>query len=349
MRILSLLAVLFATALLAGCGGSSATDTGDLKKITNLAQIADATADANSGRFELKLGITTEGLPERFSISGGGAFDSEAKQAQFDLDLSSFGELLGGLLSGFGGDAAKGIDFADPDGWKISVVAEGDKAYLRVPLLDSQLDGKKWIALDAKSLSGTGGTGFDAAQLEKLTKQTPKEILGLLGKIAGDLEDRGQEEIRGEATTHYHATIEIAKVAALIQEHFGQQAGGSPLDVAELVEQLKQEAGITEIPLDLWLGADNLPRRIAIDLQITADSEQGSLTLGLDMFDWGQAIDIDVPDASETIDSSALEKLAGGIFGGLGSSLGSGSAPATTGTCTTTVTRADGTTTTTPC
>lgn len=321
MRIPAFLACLLAVGLLAaGCGGSStsgpAPDSGDAAAVTSLSQLATAAAGASSGRFELKLAVAAQGLPDGFEISGRGAFDANGEKAQVDLDLSAFGKMLGGLLGGLGGGQTGGLDLSDPEGWKISLVSEGERAYLRVPLLDAQLQGKKWIMLDADSLSDGSTAGIDPKQLEQLSD--PKQILDLLSQISGQLENRGEEEIRGEQTVHYHAAIDIAKVATLLQEKLGAQAGAAPIDVTEMVDQLRDEAGITEIPLDIWLGTDNLPRRVAVDLEITADGQQGALSLSVDMFDWGEEIDVEVPAASETVDSSALEQLAGGLFGGVG-------------------------------
>lgn len=313
MRIMAFLACLLATALLAGCGASTAPEASESATITNLSQLAGVAAEANSSRFELTLELSAKGMPDGFSIGASGAFDTAAKKAQIDLDLSSLGRMLGDLLAGFGGQQTGGIDFADPDGWKMSIVSEDDKAYLRFPLLDSQLGGKKWVLLDAKALSSGAANGFDPKLLEQFSD--PTQILDLLGKISGQLENLGQEDVRGESTTHYRAVIDVAKVATLLQDALGAQAGATPLDFSKLVEQLKGESGLSEIPLELWLGSDSLPRRIAVELQMGGQGDEGSLSLAMDMFDWGQPIDVDVPDASETVDSSALEKL-GGLLGG---------------------------------
>lgn len=74
--VLALGALLAATALAAGCGGSEAS----APVFGDLAQVAERTTEARTASFALQL---DEGLgPRTFSISADGAFDAAASRSR---------------------------------------------------------------------------------------------------------------------------------------------------------------------------------------------------------------------------------------------------------------------------
>ena len=212
--------------------------------------------------------------------------------------MSAFAKLLGGFASALGSGNATGLpDFDDRDGWKIEVVQDGDVAYLRFPAIDAQLpSGKTWIkASEGEAKVG----GFDFHQLESFSSSDPRELLDVLRSLSGDLETVGTEELRGVETTHYRAVVdpvELAKGAASA----GQAADG-------LFDQLTAQSGIGAVPLDVWIDANGLVRKLSMKVSATDQASQaGAATTSFELWDYGETVDIELPPASQVADASAL-------------------------------------------
>ena len=295
------LSILAACALVvAGCGGGASSSAIQAEPISfeDLAQSASTSADATSGRFSFDMAMTFPGADEQLSFSGEGAFDAASKRASFAVDMSAFAKLLGGFASALGGGNATGLpDFDDPAGWKIEVVQDGDVAYLRFPAIDAQLpNGKTWI----KASEGDAKVGgFDFHELESFSSSDPRELLDVLRSLSGDLETVGTEELRGVETTHYRAVVdpvELAKGAATA----GQATDG-------LFDQLTAQSGIGAVPLDVWIDANGLVRKLSMEVSATDQASQaGAATISFELWDYGETVDIELPPASQVADASAL-------------------------------------------
>ena len=284
----------------AGCGGGASSSAIQAEPISfeELAQSASTSADATSGRFSFDMAMTFPGAAEQFSFSGEGAFDAASKRASFAVDMSAFAKLLGGFASALGGGNATDLpDFDDPAGWKIEVVQDGDVAYLRFPAIDAQLpDGKTWV----KASKGDAKVGdFDFHELESFSSSDPRELLDVLRSLSGDLETVGTERLRGVETTHYRAVVdpvELAKGASTA----GQSTNG-------LFDQLTAQSGIGDVPLDVWIDANGLVRKLSMEVSTTEQASQaGAATISFELWDYGEAVSIDLPPASQVADTSAL-------------------------------------------
>jgi hypothetical protein len=86
----------------------------------------------------------------------------------------------------------------------------------------------------------------------------PRDVLGLLKAVSGAITAVGSDEIRGIETSHYHATIDTAKLEQLVPAAQRQSLGG--------LDQTARQAGVTEIPVDVWVDAEQLVRKVAVDL-----------------------------------------------------------------------------------
>jgi hypothetical protein len=292
----ALLAVLLA--LVAGCGGGDAGPpsavTGEPVDVRQLARAASTSAEASSGRFSFGLEAAMPGADEPFSFSGEGAFDLASERASFSVDMSSFAALLGGLLTGLGAAAgADAPDFDDAEGWRIDAVRDGSTTYVRFPALAGRLpEGKAWI----RSEDGAAASGLDG--LGRLTEVEPRELLKIIREVSGDVETVGSETVRGAETTHYRATLDGTRVPDSVP-----QAGGE--DVRALADQLLSQAGLSEIPLDVWIDADGLLRKFQLDVSATqaGASEPSRAALTFEIWDVGRPVAIELPPASEVVDA----------------------------------------------
>jgi hypothetical protein len=296
-------AVLAACALAAaGCGGgtSSSGVVGDPISFQELARSATTSADATSGRFSFDMSLSFPGADEPFALSGEGAFDTASERASFAVDMSSFAKLLGGFVAGLGGANASDLpDFDDPDGWKIEVIQDGPDGYVRFPAIDDQLPaGKTWIR---GGQSDVNAGGFDFQELESFTKSDPRKLLEALRSVSGDVETVGTEELHGVQTTHYRAVVDPAELAK------GAAAGGQGGTADALVDQLAvRSAG--DVPLDVWIDADGLVRRLSLELSSAkAETSQSSdVSISFELWDYGDVVEIELPPASQVADASTV-------------------------------------------
>jgi hypothetical protein len=294
-----LLAVLALVA--GGCGGSSSPTAGvEPISFEQLAQSASTSADATSGRFSFDLSLTFPGADEPFAFSGEGAFDEPSGRASFAVDMSSFAKLLGGFVTGLGGAKASGLpDFDDPAGWRIDVVQDGTVGYVRFPALDGQLPaGKTWIRGDA---DGPSTSGFDFGELEQFAESDPRDVLGALRAVTSEVETVGSDQLRGVEATHYRATVDPAELAKLA-------SGRDRTEAQSLVDQISTQAGVGPFPVDVWLDASGLVRKLSCSVEATepSTSRSSEVSMSFELWDYGRAVDIELPPASQVVDASSL-------------------------------------------
>ena len=215
--------------------------------------------------------------------------------------MSSFAKLLGGFVAGLGGAKASGLpDFDDPAGWKIDVVQDGTVGYVRFPALDGQLPaGKTWIRGDA---DGPSTSGFDFGELEQFAKSDPRDVLGALRAVTSEVETVGSEQLRGVETTHYRATVDPARAREARER---ARIGQGP---QSLVDQLSAQAGVGPFPVDVWLDASGLVRKLSLSVEATepSTSRSSEVSMSFELWDYGQAVDIELPPASQVVDASSL-------------------------------------------
>ncbi len=283
---------------LVGCGGGrDAVPTAEPISLEQLTSAASTSAEATSGRFAFSVEMSLPGADDSFALSGDGAFDAAADRSAMSLDMSSFAKLLGGLFGAMAGPDAP--DFGDPDAWKIDVVQVGEDAYVRFPAMAAELpDGKSWVRGDYE---GVGAQGVDVDDLDELTQVDPRELLGLLRAASGDVEVVGTEELRGTETTHYRATIDPAEYAKLAPDH-------EQLDA--LVDELVGRSGIGDVPVDVWLDATGMVRKVALAFAATppGGTRTAESSVSFELWDYGEPVAIEPPPASEVVDASALKK-----------------------------------------
>jgi len=293
LRLAGLAAVL---AALAGCGGGSEAGpvaAGRPLALGELAAAARTSAEAASGRFAFAFTVSGEGLGEPLAFSGEGAFDAAAKRAAVTLDLSSFGALLGGLVSGLGAGEAPELD--DPAAWRFELVQDGEATYVRAPVLAGRLPtGKSWVR--SERVSGSALPGLDLGQLEQLAGGDPRTLLEALEAVSGRVEVVGVEELRGVAVTHYRATIDAAAAAS------GDGAR------APLAGELLEQAGLASLPLDVWLDGAGLVRKLALVARETrpGTAERAQAAITFELWDYGEDVEIELPPAVQVADAATL-------------------------------------------
>ena len=291
--LLAALAALLATAA-AGCGGS----TVGVPELTSFGTVAQKSSAADSARFELKLELAIPGAAKALSVDAEGGFDTPAQRAHLLFDLSSLAELFKSFGSSFGG-TVKG-DLGSPEDWKLELIQDGDTAYIRFPLMAKDMpDGKTWVKGDAKELSGANAGQL--SQFGSFAGTDARDVFGLLKAVSGSIESVGSEELRGVETSHYRATIDFAKLEQLVPKEQRQSLGG--------LDQSAKQAGLTELPLDVWIDADQRVRKLSIDLDAKQPGTDASVkaSLVVELFDYGTPLDVELPPADQVVDAATLK------------------------------------------
>jgi hypothetical protein len=292
-----LLTALVATLALAasGCGGSAVA----VPELTSLTQIAQTSSATDTAKFALMLDLTIPGADQKLSFTAEGGFDTPAKRAQLTFDLSSFAELFKTLGSSLGG-TVKG-DFGNPEDWKLDAIQDGDTAYIRFPLIAKQLPaGKTWIKGDAKDLS-SADTG-QLSQFGSFAGTDPRDVFGFLKAVSGPIEAVGSEKIRGVETSHYRATVDTAKLEQLVPAADRQSLGG--------LDQAAKQAGLTELPLDIWIDAEQRVAKLSVDLDAKQPGSDAAVkaALVIELYDYGAPLDLELPPADQVVDAATLKK-----------------------------------------
>jgi hypothetical protein len=291
-RIAALVVVLAAAA--AGCGGSSMA----VPELSSFANVAQTSAAADSARFSLEAGVAVPGIDKKLAFSAEGGFDTPAKRSQMTVDLSSVAELMKGFASGFGGTVTG--DLGSPEDWKLEVIQDGDVAYVHFPLIARQLPtGKTWVKGDAKTLS-SADTG-QLKQFGSLAGTDPRDIFGMLKAVSGSIEAVGTDEIRGVETIHYKATIDTAKLEQLVPAAQRQSLGG--------LDQSVQQSGLSEIPIEIWVDSEQRVRKLSIDVDTKQPGTPMAMkaSLVVELYDYGKALDLDLPPADQVADAATLK------------------------------------------
>ena len=298
-------AVALAIGGLAACSGSgqdvvrSGADTetaaagGPAEALQTAAQ---KTTEAGTAKVAMTLDVT--GLPgvgaTTFTVDG--AIDNTTRQSSFSFDLSK-------LAAALPASQQMGLSAIIGDG-NVNVVTDGSDVYVKLGGLATILgatSNQTWIKVSGDS-AAAGAVGIplgDGTEVLKLLEQ------------AGDVKAVGTEQVRGTDTTHYQGTLDVA--AALSQ--------ASAEDRAKAESELGKvgiDPSAATVPVDVWIGTDDgLVRRVQLGvhgLETTSSSAPGAVagTFTLELFDFGQPVDITVPPADQVfaVDPSMLGSLA---------------------------------------
>ena len=279
--------------LLVACANEAEPDevslqTGDAA-LAALRAGPEAAAEAGTAQFEMVMEMTAMG--QSFEITATGAYDKDAQQGSMSMDMGSLFQQL----------AEAGEEMPDIGDGTMTMVFDGDTAYVRSPLFDLFTGTSGWISLSMEEL------GADASQLG-VGGSDPSALLEGLRGVGGDPEVVGQEDVRGVPTTHYRASMRLSDALADVPESERDE-------VKAALEQLG-DVETAEVPVDVWIDEDDLPRRMQMDMGAlfgaVAGGDDATMTMTLELFGYGDPVDIEIPPAdevtplSETLGGDAL-------------------------------------------
>jgi hypothetical protein len=263
-------ALAFLVPLLAGCGSATSVSGDASPEI--LAAAVDKTTKAESLRMGFRVALEAAG--QSGDMKGEGVFDYRRNAGQMQMDLS-------------------GLDQGMED---VELIVDGDIIYMRG--FDDELPaGKTWMKIDTSKVAG-------APQLGLSRLNQPAVELQYLRAASESVETKGLEKVRGVETTRYHTVIDLSKLAA-------EAADEAPPRLRKQIRQeakkLLAETEIDELPTDVWIDADGLLRKMAVDFSFAAEGDTARMHSTVEFFDFGVPVQVSRPPASETFDLRDLE------------------------------------------
>lgn len=264
---------------ISGCGVSSTIDP--------VAQAATQSTKAPGYRMTMSMSVSTPALPTPLTGTGSGSFETGDHLGSLSMSMS-----LGAL-----GSNPQVRQLLGGSTLRIDEVIDRLTVYMKLPAaLTSKLSGgKPWLKLDvAKAGSALGMPGLSTLESNPAGGD-PSQMLRYLRASSGQLKNLGKAEINGIETTHYSATIDLNKVP----DEFPPSERAA---VRQTVNTLKGKAGLSSIPVNVWIDQQHLVRRMQLSLSET----QANVTLGIDFTDYGPQPAPAVPPASQVTNITSL-------------------------------------------
>jgi hypothetical protein len=235
---------------LMGCGG------GDPAARIRAAQ--QATLDAGSARFSINQDISGGPAGDQ-NVTSEGALDFAARRGRVVTEVPDTG-----LGEG-----------------EVETMFDAETVFLRLPEGSAPTP---WVRIDLDDAEGIPAL----EQLQQFSSD-PSEQLSLLSGVTGDIENVGEEQVRGTQATHYRFTIDLE-----------QAAEAAPQDSRAMIEQQIATHGVTELPTDLWLDGEDRIVRQAYVLDLAGAA--GRASTAIEFFDFGVAVDVRPPPEAEVTD-----------------------------------------------
>lgn len=304
MRTRTLLLALVALVLaIVGCEAGDTGDTGDTEDpvptetdegLERISEAAENTVEEGTARFTLTVetgdtATTDTGVDADDDPDAPATTTTAMVEAEGEEDFE---------------EERRRLVVQGPQG-ELEIIVDGSELYLQLPATEDE----QWARADINELAedgvgfgGPGGVPF----------QDSRSNLEVLQDATGDVSEVGEEDVQGEPTTQYELTINLQDAAALAED-----------DAAGTLEQLAEQTGLDELDMQVWVGDDDLIRRVAytVDLgqiQVEEDVDadgaeddpgadieadpQGAITVTVEYYDFGTELDIELPDDENVID-----------------------------------------------
>jgi hypothetical protein len=271
-------------------GGSSATEG---RSPAALIAAYETTIDAPSYRFDYAFAMT--GIPGagELAFTGSGAADPANELYEMSMDFSSLFSALAGELTDDELAMFEEMFGSEP----MRMIVAGDVTYMKWTFFSAFLGAEtEWISFDASALGG----GADLTPGASGDFSDPTQLLAYMESL-GTVEVVGEETIDGVVTTHYSARVNMSTALEALPEE----------DRAQFEDLAGDLAGLPDVPYDVWVGSDNLVRRItmfmdfssfaSLDPSLAGQYGMG-MTVEMNFHGYGEPVSIQVPAPGDVTD-----------------------------------------------
>lgn len=258
--------VLVGVLLLAGAACGDPS-SGNSDELNALQAAAEAVEDATSSRMDMTMEMGFGGVEVTAEMDG--VFDYEEQLGEVTMTFDS-----PVAVPGAGGSN--------------KMIVDGTYAYVKGPAAELYGGtGDGWIRMDMSDMPGMSSSQVN---------QDPTQYIEFLRGATGDIEKVGTDDVRGVSTTHYRAELTLDDIIEATQD----------ANTEAYAEQLEKMGGeVEDMPVDVWIGADGLPRRMELSMRITdvpgvPDGEM-TMEVGVELYDFGVPVDVKPPKRFEEV------------------------------------------------
>jgi len=257
-----------------GCGTSTAA-------LDPVAQAAEATSHLGGAHIALSVQVAAPGLPQPFTMSGQGFFNYSSEEGTLSLDTTSL---------------PAGVSATLPSGpLHIEEIFKSSTIYVGSPLFAGKLPGgARWLKIDLGRFAQA--VGFNLQQLAG-GQSNPAQLLQYLKATSGSVELVGGGRVRGVATSHYRAAVDLGKVADVLPS---SDRGQLHAALAKLIAQ----AGTSKIPVNVWVDAQHLVRRLTLALSLSTGGQPAQVNMTMELYEFGPTPSLNPPPAGEVFDAT---------------------------------------------
>ncbi len=169
--------------------------------------------------------------------------------------------------------------------------------YMKLPpqLASKIPGGKPWLLINLSQLGKAAGIpGLGSLASGSSSLNNPAQYVDYLRAAAsGTVRNLGTATVDGVSTTHYHAIIDLSKLPSVVP-------ASSRAAVQQLVAALRQRGSATQLPMDAWIDSAHLVRRVVTSYSEPVNGQQVSVTVQVDLTQFGPQPAPTVPPASQT-------------------------------------------------
>jgi hypothetical protein len=269
--LLALTLALAAAALAYGCGSGGAAAVLD-----PVAKAAQTTGNAEGAKLEMHVRVNLGSLGGQIALDGSGHEDFKNREGELQMQFSGLPAAASAVLGA---------------NTTMTEIFKGSTVYVGSPVLAGKLpNGAQWMKLDVAKAAQS--LGIDPQSLGS-GETNPAQFLDYLHSLGGSVKESGTETIRGVPTTRYTSTIDFQKLVGQLPSS-DQSAAKSTLD------QMISKLGLSSIPVQVWVDAQHLVRKVAIDIPINTAGQNLDSSVAIEFFDFGPTPAVHAPADSET-------------------------------------------------
>jgi hypothetical protein len=271
-----LVPVLIAAVALAtgGCGSSGVA-------IDPVARAADVTSQAGGAHVALTVQVDVAGQPSPITMTAQGFFNYRRREGTLSMSMTD-------LPAAVGATAPSGS-------LQIDEIFKSQTIYIGSPLLAGKLpNGAQWMKLDLGRFGQS--LGINVQQLAS-GQSNPAQLLEYLKATGGKIVPVGHELVRGVPTTHYSAVVDLNKAADVLPT-------ANRAQLRRALAKLTALTGSSSIPVDVWVDAGQLVRRVAMRLSVSVGGRTSTTSLTMDLFGFGPTPSVTPPPQSEVYDAT---------------------------------------------
>jgi hypothetical protein len=246
-----------------------------------IAQAATVSSHAPGYKMNLGVVVTSSQLSAPISASVRAVVDppDDAASMTVAIDAPQLAQAGSGLGSGK---------------LQMGMMLVGQDMYMRFPQALAAalpgLGGKPWVEINvanASHVSGLSSLGDNPAMSD------PQAVLQELESVANGVIDEGHQVVDGVLTTHYAATVSLDRLYGKL----------TSLDRAVVQQVIPGQ----DVPVDVWIDAHNLVRRVAMTLTMgVPNGPSMQETATADITDYGPQARPTPPPADQVTNASGL-------------------------------------------